>query len=218
MGANAARKRRAAARAGRARRGRGLEARPTPRGASTTLAFLSLFHSLITSSLAQELGWRALLPRGAAPADAASDGGDYTFLRLALGVAEGAELAGELPLELNLDGLGAVSFTKGCYVGQELTSRTYFRGVVRKRAMPVTFAALGAAVPPGAQLLPAAGGASVGRVLAARGDRGVALLRLAAAMPPAPGSAPPALLVEASAAAATPARPRWWPQAWGTES
>lgn len=170
--------------------------------------------------LAQELGWRALLPRGSAPADAASDGGAYAYLRLALGVAEGAELAGELPLELNLDGLGAVSFTKGCYVGQELTSRTHFRGVIRKRAMPVTFAALGAdaAVPPGAQLLSAAGGAAVGRVLAARGDMGVALLRLAAAMPPAPGSVPRALVVEASNIATTPARPRWWPQAWGTES
>ena len=42
-----------------------------------------------------------------------------------------------MPLEYNLDGLGAISFTKGCYVGQELIARTHFRGVVRKRLMPV---------------------------------------------------------------------------------
>ena len=52
-------------------------------------------------------------------------------LRYALGVAEGAELVGLLPLECNLAGLNAVSFEKGCYVGQELTARTHHRGVVR---------------------------------------------------------------------------------------
>ena len=42
-----------------------------------------------------------------------------------------------VPLEYNLDGLNAISFTKGCYVGQELIARTHFRGVVRKRLLPV---------------------------------------------------------------------------------
>jgi len=42
-----------------------------------------------------------------------------------------------IPLEYNLDGLNAISFTKGCYVGQELIARSHFRGVVRKRLMPV---------------------------------------------------------------------------------
>lgn len=32
---------------------------------------------------------------------------------------------------------GLVSFQKGCYVGQELTARTYHTGVIRKRLMPV---------------------------------------------------------------------------------
>lgn len=31
----------------------------------------------------------------------------------------------------------AISFTKGCYVGQELTARTYHTGVIRKRLTPV---------------------------------------------------------------------------------
>jgi folate-binding Fe-S cluster repair protein YgfZ len=34
--------------------------------------------------------------------------------------------------------LGVVDFRKGCYVGQELTVRTYHTGVVRKRIMPVS--------------------------------------------------------------------------------
>lgn len=45
-----------------------------------------------------------------------------------------------MPLEWNLDGLHAISFTKGCYVGQELMARTHFRGVVRKRLAPVALA------------------------------------------------------------------------------
>lgn len=32
----------------------------------------------------------------------------------------------------------AVDFRKGCYVGQELTVRTYHTGVIRKRILPVT--------------------------------------------------------------------------------
>ena len=48
--------------------------------------------------------------------------------------------AGEaLPLEYNLDGVNAVSFDKGCYIGQELTARTHFTGVIRKRIMAVQF-------------------------------------------------------------------------------
>jgi folate-binding protein YgfZ len=166
----------------------------------------------------QALGWRAVLPRDAPPAaDAAGDA--YDAHRMALGVAEGAELSGELPLELNLDALGAISFTKGCYVGQELTSRTHFRGVIRKRAMPVAFAsaAAAAAAAPGQAVLPAGGGAPVGRLLAAQGGRGVALLRLAGALPAAAGAPPPALVLEEPDGAALAARrPHWWPPAWGT--
>jgi len=41
------------------------------------------------------------------------------------------------PMESNLDVMGALDFRKGCYVGQELTVRTYHTGVVRKRILPV---------------------------------------------------------------------------------
>lgn len=35
--------------------------------------------------------------------------------------------------------MNAVSFDKGCYIGQELTARTHFTGVIRKRIMAVQF-------------------------------------------------------------------------------
>lgn len=43
-----------------------------------------------------------------------------------------------MPLEYNLDALNGVSYSKGCYVGQELVARTHHRGVIRKRLMPVS--------------------------------------------------------------------------------
>ncbi|CAM9171040.1 unnamed protein product, partial [Ectocarpus sp. 13 AM-2016] len=65
--------------------------------------------------------------------------GRYHALRMANGVGEGSELLDSIPLESNLDLLGSISFTKGCYVGQELTARTQFKGFVRKRVLPVLF-------------------------------------------------------------------------------
>jgi len=40
-------------------------------------------------------------------------------------------------MDSNLDVMGGLDFRKGCYVGQELTVRTYHTGVVRKRILPV---------------------------------------------------------------------------------
>ena len=64
----------------------------------------------------------------------------YEWQLALLGVPNGmADLpSGEaLPLESNLELLGGVSFSKGCYLGQELTARTHFRGVIRKRLLPI---------------------------------------------------------------------------------
>jgi folate-binding protein YgfZ len=41
-----------------------------------------------------------------------------------------------LPLECNGEWLNGVSFAKGCYLGQELTARTHFQGMIRKRMLP----------------------------------------------------------------------------------
>ncbi|KAG0142393.1 hypothetical protein CROQUDRAFT_97549 [Cronartium quercuum f. sp. fusiforme G11] len=43
-----------------------------------------------------------------------------------------------LPFEANLDHHRAIDFRKGCYVGQELTARTYHTGVIRKRLVPIS--------------------------------------------------------------------------------
>lgn len=44
-----------------------------------------------------------------------------------------------LPFECNLDYINGLSLEKGCYVGQELTIRTYNGGVIRKRVVPLSF-------------------------------------------------------------------------------
>lgn len=65
---------------------------------------------------------------------------DYDLHRLKLGVPEGGmDLIPEksILLESGLDELNAISWTKGCYIGQELTTRTKFLGLVRKRLLPV---------------------------------------------------------------------------------
>ncbi|CAG9807846.1 unnamed protein product [Chironomus riparius] len=67
---------------------------------------------------------------------------DYFEYRYKLGIAEGIlDLLPEksFPLESNCEYMNGVSFQKGCYIGQELTARTYHTGVVRKRLMPLIF-------------------------------------------------------------------------------
>ena len=73
------------------------------------------------------LGRRWLAP----PGEAAPGWREH---RLRLGVTEGAaELGDLLWLECNAAELGGVSFTKGCYVGQENTARMHHRGKVNRR-------------------------------------------------------------------------------------
>jgi folate-binding protein YgfZ len=76
----------------------------------------------------------ALGHRWLAPADGAAEG--WHAHRLSLGVAEGVEELGSdkhLWLECNADLLNGVSFTKGCYVGQENTARMNWRNKVNRR-------------------------------------------------------------------------------------
>ena len=77
------------------------------------------------------LGRRWLAPPGA-PA------GGWREHRLRLGVCEGAaELGDLLWLECNADELNGVSFSKGCFVGQENTARMNWRGKVNRRLFVV---------------------------------------------------------------------------------
>ncbi|KAM7534755.1 hypothetical protein Aperf_G00000112490 [Anoplocephala perfoliata] len=66
----------------------------------------------------------------------------YKRVRYCLGLPEGAaefRANDGLPLEANADLCRGVSFNKGCYIGQELTARSRFVGVIRKRISPVVF-------------------------------------------------------------------------------
>lgn len=86
-----------------------------------------------------ELGQRWLAPaEGTAGADAA-----WRTHRLALGVTEGRAELGDgttLWLECNAAELNGVSFTKGCYVGQENTARMNWRQKVNRRLIVVPLA------------------------------------------------------------------------------
>ena len=101
---------------------------------------------------------------------------DYAGHRLALGIADAAEIGGEVcyPLEANFEMLHGVDFRKGCYVGQELTARMKLKGELRKRILPVS----GSAPLPEIGTPVTADGTALGPLIAASGTRGLALLRL----------------------------------------
>ena len=91
-----------------------------------------------------DLGWRWIGPEGEMPPTTGTE--DMAPLdrwharRIAAGVPQGpVDLVPEraLMLEAGLDRLGAVDFEKGCYVGQEVTARTHYRGLVKRRLAPL---------------------------------------------------------------------------------
>lgn len=85
-----------------------------------------------------DLGERSIVPAEEAPAPDAGLQAAHDRRRVLSGVPGILELEGDpLPLALGLHCLGAVDFDKGCYLGQELTARTHFTGVVRKRLVPL---------------------------------------------------------------------------------
>jgi folate-binding protein YgfZ len=68
------------------------------------------------------------------------DANEYAIRRYLAGVPEGIDdlfVGKSLPLESNMDHMQAIDFRKGCYLGQELTIRTFHTGVTRKRILPV---------------------------------------------------------------------------------
>jgi tRNA-modifying protein YgfZ len=102
---------------------------------------------------------------------------DYQAHRIALGVPEGGQdfAFGEVfPHEALMDQLNGVSFTKGCYVGQEIVARMEHRGTARKRFVRVSAAQ---PLPPrGTDIL--AGEVAIGVMGSNAGTQGLALLRL----------------------------------------
>jgi hypothetical protein len=99
----------------------------------------------------------------------------YDALRLSQGVPEfGRDFAGEevFLLDVNYDALCGVSYRKGCFVGQEVSSRMKRKGEIRKRTLIVQ----GAALTKGAPI--SADENAIGEVLSSRGEQGLALVRL----------------------------------------
>lgn len=60
----------------------------------------------------------------------------YHFMRTFNGIPEGPELGGLIPLQLDFQFLNAISFNKGCYMGQELITRTQTQGLLRTLTLP----------------------------------------------------------------------------------
>lgn len=129
------------------------------------------------------LGVRVLAPAGEAAATLGSHGfvpavsADYDALRLSLGVPDGSRdlpVEKALLLESGFDELNGVDWKKGCYMGQELTARTKYRGLVRKRLFPVRLD--GPLPAPGTPV--ERDGQKVGEIRSGLGDRALAMLRL----------------------------------------
>lgn len=105
------------------------------------------------------------------------EAGDYHAHRIALGMPEGGrDFAFDecFPHEALMDANGGVSFSKGCYVGQEVVSRVRHRATARSRFVIV--AADGPLPAPGVEIL--AHGVPAGRMGGSAGNRGLALMRL----------------------------------------
>ncbi|CAN5396286.1 folate-binding protein YgfZ [soil metagenome] len=101
---------------------------------------------------------------------------DYEAHRLALGVPGPADWGTDklYPIDADFDLLAGIDFKKGCFVGQETTSRMKRRGTIKNRMLPITFD--GPAPAFGAEVL--AGTLRAGEVLSGRAGRAMALLRL----------------------------------------
>ncbi|HYI84949.1 MAG TPA: folate-binding protein [Acetobacteraceae bacterium] len=123
-----------------------------------------------------EAGWRALAPAPLPDTDATP--ADWDRHRLGLGLPDGSrDMAAEqsVLLEAGFDELGGISWTKGCYMGQELTARTRYRGLLKRRLVPV---AVDGALPPRGTPVLSAAGAELGEMRSGRDALGMALLRL----------------------------------------
>ncbi len=111
------------------------------------------------------------------PAPETAGEADYDAWRLSLGVPDPAldcEPDRTFPMEADFDLLNAIDFHKGCFVGQETTSRMKRRGQIKTRTLPIVFD--GPAPAPGTEIL--AGELRAGEVLSGGDGRALALVRL----------------------------------------
>ena len=78
----------------------------------------------------KDLGWRGIREKVAVNPTL-----NYEKKKISLGIVEEGEdfISGEFfPIELNFDYLNSISFKKGCFIGQEVTSRMHRKGKPKK--------------------------------------------------------------------------------------
>ncbi|MBT5263288.1 MAG: folate-binding protein YgfZ [Rhodospirillaceae bacterium] len=153
-----------------------------------------------------EIGARVLLPAdlGTAPLSGlgleAGDVSAYEHLRLSLGLPDGSRdlmVDKTVLMEAGFDELNAIDWQKGCYMGQEVTARTRYRGLVKRRLVPVRLD--GAAPKTGTPITE--GERQVGEIRSTSGDMALAELRVDAIQAGRP--------LVAGDAMATPIVPDW---------
>ena len=121
-----------------------------------------------------DAGWRVI---SSAPVATNAQAADWDRHRLSLGLPDGSrdlERDKTVLLEAGFDELHGVSWTKGCYMGQELTARTRYRGLLKRRLVPVDVR--GPLPAPGTPV--SRDGAEVGTMRSGRDRAGLAVLRL----------------------------------------
>lgn len=130
-----------------------------------------------------ELGCRLILPAADAVAVLAelaipeATFADYDRLRIRLGIPDGArdmDVEKSILLECNFETLNGIDWDKGCYIGQEVTARTKYRGLVKRQLVPVSVD--GGTPAPGAVIL--ADGKNVGEIRSIHDGIAIASLRL----------------------------------------
>ena len=143
-----------------------------------------------------DMGARLWLPEGAPPpAFCHATEAEWDRHRIALGVPDGSrdiEVEKGILLEAGFEELHGVDFAKGCYVGQELTARTKYRGLLKKRLVPLRVE--GALPAPGSAL-----SGDAGEIRSSAGDMALGLVRLEALERP----------LEAAGARLVPVKPAW---------
>ena len=114
--------------------------------AASPLGVSAIWHAQAAPGHIQDPRLEALGLRGygqTAPALATiTDEAAYQAHRLSLGVpdpAQDAEADKTYPIEANFDLLNGIDFKKGCFVGQETTSRMKRRGLIKTRMLPIRF-------------------------------------------------------------------------------
>jgi len=152
------------------------------------------------------LGWRALLNRDQPCSEEyIEDELLYHSYRHFYGIPEGPKdiLPGKsLPMECNIDFMNGISFRKGCYLGQELTARSHFTGVIRKRLMPIIIQYSEKSIPSDGSLFDAKGNVA-GKFRSTIDQRfGLALINL---------NRQQVSLVSANGVQVTVNRTYWWP-------